>query len=165
MTTASDFTHDESELLFTTPFIVAGTSLTAVHVSVLKAARTAISFYSILRDTSRQFPDDECIQSIFANKDEKDHSTNNPLLEKHETHTKEEALALRNQFCEQAISLLSEKAQQQEFENYKRWLLQIASEVMQKAHSNGFLGLGKARAEAEIAQEIENFRRVLQLGQ
>lgn len=165
MTTASNFTHDESELLFITPFTVAATSLTAVHVNVLKAARTAISFYSILRDTSRQFPDDECIQSIFAFKDENDHSTNNPLIEKHDAHTKEEALALRNQLCEQAIGILSEKAQQQEVENYKHWLLQIASEVMQKAHSNGFLGLGKARAEAEIAQEIENFRLLLHLEQ
>src|SRR5437660_2765541 len=161
MTTASDFTHDESELLFVTPFIVAGTSLTAVHVSVLKAARTAISFYSILRDTSRQFPDDECIQSIFTFADEKNHEVNNPLIEKHEAHTKEEALAMRNQLCEQAIGILSEKAQQQEVENYKRWLLQIADEVMQRAHSNGFLGLGKARAEAQISQEIEDFRRVL----
>lgn len=165
MTTASDFTHDEGELLFVTPFTVAATSLTAVHVGALKAARTAISFYSILRDTSRQFPDDECIQSIFTFKDEKDHAVNNPLLEKHEAHTKEEALALRNQMCEQALGILGEKAQQQEVENYKRWLLQIASEVMQKAHSNGFLGLGKARAEAEIAQEIEDFRRVLHLEQ
>lgn len=78
-------------------------------------------------------------------------------------HTKEEAIALRDRVCEQALSILSEKAQQQEVEHYKSWLLQIASEMMHKAHSNGFLGLGRARAETQIAQGLQDFRQVLHL--
>ncbi|HEU5229294.1 MAG TPA: hypothetical protein VFU49_15865 [Ktedonobacteraceae bacterium] len=165
MTKASDFTHDERELLFILPFLVAGTSLAIVHVGVLKAMRTAISFYSIIRDTSQQFPDDECIQSIFALRGENEHSVDNELLKKHEAHTKEEALTLRNQVCEQALGILSEKAQPQEVENYKRWLLQVASECLDRAHSNGFLGLGRAKAEAEIRQALQDFRQVLHLEQ
>jgi len=163
MTKASDFTHDESELLFILPSIVAASSLVTMQVSTFKAVKAALSFSSIIRETSRQFPNDECIQSIFALKDEQEHSVENELFQKYEAHTKEEALSWRNQLCEQALGILSEKAQPQEAEDYKRWLLQIASESMQKAHSNGFLGLGRARAEAEIAHALEDFRQVLHL--
>ena len=67
--------------------------------------------------------------------------------------------------CEQVIGILNEKCQPQEVEEYKRWLVQIASEIMYKAHSNGFLGLGKARAEADIAQALQDFTQVLQVAQ
>lgn len=164
MTTATDFTPDEGELLFDVPFVVAGTSLAAIHVSALKAAKTAFSVYLIVRDTSRQFSESECIQTIFALKGG-NHQGHNDLIEKHEASSKEEAIAIRNQICEQAIGILKEKSQPQEVEDYKRWLLLIASEVMRQAHSTGFLGLGKAHAEAEIAQALQDFTAVLQLTQ
>ena len=164
MTRITDFTYNEGELLFDVPFVVAGTSLAVIHVSVLKAAKTALSLYLIVRDTSRQFPESECIQTIFALKGE-DHPGHNILIEKHEGSSKEDAVAIRNQMCEQAIGILSEKAQPSEVDAYKRWLLQIASEVMYKAHSNGFLGMGKAHAEAEIAQALQDFTAVLQIAQ
>ena len=59
MTKATDFTPDEGELLHDVPFVVAGTSLAAIHVSALKAAKTALSTYLIVRDTSRQFPESQ----------------------------------------------------------------------------------------------------------
>ncbi|HEU5377088.1 MAG TPA: hypothetical protein VFV38_16785 [Ktedonobacteraceae bacterium] len=158
MTKTSDFTPEESELLFDVPFIVAGTSLAIIRVNPFKAVTTALSFYAIVRDTSRQFSDDECIQSIFAHKDQAEN-----VIGQQSAHTKEEASALRDRVCEQALRILSEKAQQQEVEHYKRWLLQIASETMQKAHSNGLLGLGHARAETQIAQALQDFRQVLHL--
>lgn len=164
MTKATDFTPDEGELLLDVPFVVAGTSLAAIHVSALKAAKTAFSVYLIVRNTSRQFPESECIQTIFALKGE-NHQGQNELIEKHEASSKEEAIAIRNQMCEQAMGILNEKSQPQEVEDYKRWLLLIASEVMHQAHSTGFLGLGKARAEAEIAQALQDFTAVLQLTQ
>lgn len=164
MTTASDFTPDEGELLFEAPFVVAGTSLAAIHVSALKAAKTAFSIYLIVRDTSRQFPESECIQTIFALKGE-NHEQPNALIEKQEGSSKEEAISIRNQLCEQALGILKEKSQPQEVEDYKRWLLLIASEVMRQAHSTGFLGLGKTRAEAEMAQALQDFTAVLQLAE
>lgn len=164
MTQASDFTPEESELLFDVPFIVAGTSLVAVHVSALKAVKTAFSLYLIVRDTSRQFPDDELVQSIFAHKDE-NHAMQKDQVNQQTVTEKEQAIALRNQFCQRAIGIISEKAQPQEVENYKRWLLLVADEVMQKAHSNGFLGLGRARAEVEMAQALQDFRQVLHLAE
>lgn len=162
MTKATDFTPDEGELLFEVPFVVAGTSLAAIHVSALKAVKTAFSIYLIVRDTSRQFPESECIQTIFALKEE-NHERQNALIKKHEVNSKEEAIIIRNQMCEQALGILKEKSQPQEVEDYKRWLLQIASEVMRQAHSTGFLGLGKAHAEAEMAQALQDFTDVLQL--
>lgn len=164
MTTTSDFTPDENELLYDLPFIVAGTSLAAVHVSAFKAVKTAISFYVIVRDTSKQFPDDECIQSIFAHKNE-DQAEQKQRVDPQSANGKEEAIRLRNQFCEQTLGTLSTKARPQEVENYKRWLFLVAEEVMQKAHSNGFLGLGRGRAEEEIAQALQDFRQVLQIEQ
>jgi len=164
MTRASDFTNEQSELLLAVPFVVAGTSLAVIQVSAFKAVKTALSFYMIVRDASRQFPESELISTIFAFKDE-DHTKHNELIERHEGNSKEDAIAIRNQMCEQAIGILNEKCQPQEVEEYKRWLLQIASEVMHKAHATGFLGLGKARAEADIAQALQDFAQVLQVAQ
>lgn len=164
MTRVTDFTHDEGELLFAAPFVVAGTSLAVIHVSTIKAVKTALSLYLIVRDTSRQFPESECIQSIVALKDE-NHQGPNELIEKHEGSSKEDAIVIRNQICKQAIGILNEKAQPSEVEAYQHWLLQIAREVMDKAHSTGFLHLGKAHAEAEIAQALQDFTAVLQLAQ
>lgn len=164
MTSVTDFTHDEGELLCDVPFVVAATSLAAIHVSALKAAKTALSLYLIVRDSSRQFPESECIQTIVAFKEE-NHQGQNALIEKHEGSSKEDAIAIRNQMCEQAIGLLNEKAQPQEVAAYKLWLVQIASEVMHKAHSTGFLGLGKAHAEAEMAQALQDFTAVLHFAQ
>ncbi|HZO73545.1 MAG TPA: hypothetical protein VFB60_15195 [Ktedonobacteraceae bacterium] len=164
MTRATDFTPDESELLFDVPFVVAGTSLAVIQVSALKAVKTSLSFYLIVRDTSRQFPESELISTIFALKGE-NHGRHNVLIERHEGSSKEDAIAVRNQMCEQAIGILNEKCQPQEVEEYKRWLLQVASEVMHKAHATGFLGLGKARAEADIAQALQDFAQVLQVAQ
>lgn len=161
MTKATDFAPGEAEFLFDLPFIVAGTSLAVIHVSTIKAIKTAISFYFIVRDTSQQFPDNECIQTIFAHKDGQ--QGHNELIEEHQANGKDAALSMRNKMCEQAIGILNEKCSEQETEEYKRWLLNIASEVMHKAHSHGFLGLGKERAEAEIAQALQDFALVLQL--
>lgn len=160
MTRATDFTQDEGELLQAVPFVVAGTSLAVIRVSALKAVKTALSLYLIVRDTSRQFPESELISTIFALKDE-NHPGHNELIEEHSANSKEDAIAIRNQMCEQAIGILNEKCQPQEVEDYRRWLLQIAREVMHKAHTTGFLGLGKARAEADIAQALQDFTAAL----
>lgn len=164
MTRATDFTPDESELLFDVLFVVAGTSLAVIQVSAFKAVKTALSLYMIVRDSSRQFSESELISTIFALKGE-NHAGHNELIERHEGSSKEDAIAIRNQMCEQAIGILNEKCQPQEVEEYKRWLLQIASEVMHKAHATGFLGLGKARAEADIAQALQEFAQILQVAQ
>ncbi len=160
MTRVTDFTQDEGDLLLSVPFVVAGTSLAVIQVSALKVVKTALSLYLIVRDTSNQFPESELIQTIFAHKEEHQ-SGHNELIEKHAGNNKEAAIAVRNQMCEQAIGILNEKCQLQEVEAYKSWLLQIAGEVMHKAHSNGFLGMGKARAEADIAQALQDFTAVL----
>jgi len=159
---ATDFTPEEWELLCNLPFIVAGTSLAAVHASALKAMKTALSMYAIVRDTSKQFPGNECIQQIFVTRNES-HLENNQLIEQHQGSGKEAAIALRNDMSEQVGKILSQKSQPQELKEYKQWLLQIAREVMQKAESHGFLGLGRERAETEVAQALQDFAQVLQI--
>ncbi|MGI0133877.1 MAG: hypothetical protein ACREBW_02825 [Candidatus Micrarchaeaceae archaeon] len=163
MTKATEFAPEEAGFLYDLPFIVAGTSLAVIHVSAFKAIKTAVSFYSIVRDTSKQFPDNECIQTIFAHKDVQ--QGHNELIEKHQANGKDAAVSIRNGMCEQALGILNGKCSEQETEEYKHWLLSIASEVMHKAQSHGFLGLGKERAEAEIAQALQDFSLVLQLPQ
>jgi hypothetical protein len=164
MTKATDFAPEEAELLFELPFVVAGTSLAVVHGSAIKIVKTALSLYLIVRDTSKHFPDNECIQTTFGLK-ATNHEGNHELIEEHQANGREAAIAIRNAMAERVSGILNEKCPAQEAEEYKRWLWQIASEVMHKAQSNGFLGFGKDRAEAEVAQELQNFAHVLQLPQ
>ncbi|QBD76209.1 hypothetical protein EPA93_09370 [Ktedonosporobacter rubrisoli] len=162
MTRITDFTVEEREILAAAPLVVAGTSLAVIQTNAFKVLKTALSLYKIVHDTSKQFPENEYIQSIFTSKEE-NHEKHNELIEKHGGNSKEEAINIRNQICARAIGLLNEKSQPQEVTEYKRWLLQIATEVMDKARSDGFLGLGKAHAEAEVAQAHQDFAAVLQL--
>ncbi|HEY1354100.1 MAG TPA: hypothetical protein VGF67_31195 [Ktedonobacteraceae bacterium] len=162
MAKATDFTPEEWELLCGLPFIVAGTSLAVIHASALKAMKTALSIYAIVRDTSEQFPDNECIQQIFVTRHES-HLENNQMIEQHQGSGKEAVIALRNDMIEQVGKILNQKSQPQECKEYKQWLLQIAREVMQKAESHGFLGLDRGRAKIEVARAVQDFAQVLQI--
>lgn len=162
MATATDFTPAEWELLSSLPFVVAGTSLAVIHTNAPKAIKAALSIYPIVRDTSKHFPENECIQAIMDGTGEKS-GEHHEFYAEHEGSGKEAAIAMRNEMCEQAIAILDQKSQPQESQEYRRWLLQIASETMHKAQSAGFLGLGKGRAEAETSQAIQDFTQVLHL--
>lgn len=162
MSTAANFTAQEWEIICALPFVVAGTALAEAHPGALKAIKTGLSIYPVVRDTSKQFPTNECIQAIMSGHGEA-HMGNNELIQKHQGSGTEVALTLRNEMCEKANGILSEKSQPEEAAEYKRWLFQIASETMRKAHSYGFLGLGKKQAEAEIAQALQAFAQVLQI--
>ena len=95
MVNRTDFTPEEWKLICDLPFVVAGTSLAIIHSSVFKAMKTAISIYAIVFDTSKRFPDNECIQKIFVSSDKspQDHDQH---IEKHQSYGKEAAVALRN---------------------------------------------------------------------
>jgi flagellar motor component MotA len=164
MTKRIDFTVEEWELLHNLPLIVVGTSLAAIHASVFKTLKTAFSMYAIVLDTSKQFPDNECIQEIFTAGHEK-HEEHNQLIENHQGRGKEAAIALRNDMSIQAIKILCEKSQPQESEEYRQWLLLISREMMLRVESQGFLSLGKERAETEVAQALQDFARVLQISE
>lgn len=161
MSTSADFTTQEWNLLCGLPFVVAGIALAEAHPGAIKAVKTGLSIYPIVRDTSKQFPVNECIQAIMVSHDENHIEVN----EQHEGDGLEAAIALRNEMCEQANSIFNEKSQPEEIAGYKQWLLQIASETMHKAHSYGFLGLGRKRAEDEIAQALQAFAQVLQIAE
>jgi hypothetical protein len=159
MSAAANFTAQEWDLLRGLPFVVAGIALAEAHPGAIKAVKTGLSIYPIVRDTSKQFPANECIQAIMVSHGENHMEVN----EQHEGDGLEAASALRNEMCERASSILNEKCQPEETAGYKQWLLKIASETMHKAHSYGFLGLGKKRAEAEIAQALQAFAQILQI--
>lgn len=162
MAKATDFTLAEWELLSSLPFVVAGTSLAVIHTNAPKAIKTALSIYPIVRDTGKHFPENECIQAILSGADAKS-GEHHEFHAEHEGSGKEAAIAMRNEMCGQAIAILSQKSQPQESEEYRRWLLQIADEIMRRGESDGFLGLGKGRAKAEVAQAHQDFTQILGL--
>jgi hypothetical protein len=164
MATSTNFTPEEWKVLRVLPFVVAGTSLTIIHPNALKALKTALSIYPIVLDTSTKFPENECIQAIFSNKGEEGEE-HNKIIETHGGKNKDEAIALRNDLSEQAITILNQKSPPQESEEYRRWLLLIAATTMHKGQSNGFLGRGKDRAEAEIEEALQDFSRLLHISE
>jgi hypothetical protein len=111
---------------------------------------------------STRLEDEAFIQAIMTGTGEKSGEHHESHAE-HEGSGKEAAIAMRNEMCEQAIAILDQKSQPQESEEYRRWLLQIASETMHRGQSVGFLGLGKGRAQAEAAQARQDFIQVLGL--
>jgi hypothetical protein len=172
MVTATDFTPQEWELLCKAPLMVASTSMMIGPVSMLKAMTHAFTLILILHDTSKHFPENRCIQEIIVTlrkpKDDAqrmgwDDRPNKHTIDGQPLRGKEAAVLERNAWSDKAISILRQKSHPQELNEYKQWLLLIASQVMEKVKSYGFLGLRKDTAELELSQAIHNFALVLQV--
>ncbi len=132
----------------------------------------SVGFNEVSR-TSKLFPENECIQEIMTTLRTSYQSPEYAYLKWDHKKTfdgqplrgKASAIPERNKMSERAIHILCQKSQPQEFNEYKQWLLLIASGVMEKVKSYGFLGLRKNTAEAEFAQAIHDFAQVLQLAE
>ncbi len=174
MVQSTDFTPEEWKLVYNAPIYVATFSSMIGPISILKSMTVAFTLILIINDTSKQFPENTCIQEIIATmRKSKYDAERTSLHERNYKQTldgqplrgKESAIPERNEWSERAINILSQKSQPQELKEYKQWLLLIARGVMEKVRSHGFLGLRKKKTELELAQVIQDFAQVLQISE
>ena len=66
MVTSADLTHEEWKIVYNAPIRVASTSMTIGTANVLKAMKVVFIFILVLIETSKHFPENECIQAIIT---------------------------------------------------------------------------------------------------
>ncbi|HZR39268.1 MAG TPA: hypothetical protein VFB12_04085 [Ktedonobacteraceae bacterium] len=160
MTTQTDYTPQEWEQLKDLPYLAAAGVVGSSHRGAIKKIKEAFSIISSARNSAKQFPNNELIQSLSSEHniqhDSKDHEST--TLDNNEEIT---AYALEQ--CREVISILESKSTPEEATEYKRWIVLSAEHVANAAKSGGFLGLGPKHIDADEARFLQNLKETLGL--
>ena len=143
------FTPEEQAVLTGLPNII-GSAMTFAEGSGLATVKEMIATSrSFLK--GREVTGNEIITGILPNMQSMDEVMQDSRemrgivterLKSHEVRSKEQLRDLALQDAANVAGILNAKAQPQEAEQYKNWILDIAEEVSKAAKEGGFLGFG-----------------------
>lgn len=143
------FTPEEQAVLTSLPNLI-GSAMTFAGGSGLSTVKEMIATSrSFLK--GREVTGNEIITGILPNMQSMDEVMQDSRemrtmvterLKSHEVKSKEQLRDLALQDAATAAGILNAKAQAQEAEQYKNWILDIAEEVSKSAKEGGFLGFG-----------------------
>jgi hypothetical protein len=159
MTSQSDFTQKEWELLARSPFdVVMGVA--AIDADTLSGASdTPIELSAGVKglvELGHKFPDHRIIRYVFDTMDEAD--MQQALADRSiAAHSLDELL----QTCRGVAQLLDEKATRQEAREFKQYLLMVANEVAAAAGGvGGFQGFGRKRVSPVSDREAQALKKI-----
>jgi hypothetical protein len=162
MTTQMDYTPEEWEQLEALPYLAAAGVIGASPRGAIRKIKEALSIYPSVRDSAKQFPNNELIQdlssaqNIHHDSKEKEHD-----LTIHDNH--EEITAYVLEQCREVIGILESKSTPEEAAEYKRWVLLSGEHVANTAKRGGFLGLGPKHIDVDEAKFLQNLKETLGL--
>lgn len=143
------FTPEEQAILTSLPNLI-GSAMTFAEGSGLGTVKEMIATSRSFLG-GKEFTGNEIIAGILPNvqsvneamQDSREMRTVvTDRLKSHEVKSKEQLRDLALQDAAEAATILSAKAQPEEAEQYKNWVLDIAEEVSKSAKEGGFLGFG-----------------------
>ena len=139
MTAEGDFTEQEWKLVLQGPPSAGMIVITAQRGG---SVRESFSMAKAYGEARKEHGESELLDSIAASK---------PEIDRTRYHSAEELKEHGLQHLREAVELLNQKAESNEVEEYKRFVLTLAQRVAE-AHKEGFLGLsGERVSEAERA--------------
>lgn len=159
MTTISDFSAEESQLLTETPFAV-GIVVMMSGKSGLGTVKEATAVTTSVLAGRQTYTNDTLIQTLVSTLEAQtkaDRSAAKQTMNPFENMAPDQFLPTALDRCRQAAGLLAAKASPEEAANYKQWLLDIADKVANAAKEGDFLGIGGVRvseAEKTAIQQI-----------
>lgn len=143
------FTTDEQAVLTSLPNLI-GSAMTFAAGSGLGTVKEMIATSRSFLG-GKEFTGNEIIAGILPNVQSMSEAMDDSRemrtvvtdrLKSHEVKSKEQLRDLALQDAATAAGILNSKAQPQEAEQYKNWVLDIAEEVSKSAKEGGFLGFG-----------------------
>jgi hypothetical protein len=139
MTAEGDFTEQEWKLVLQGPPSAGMIVITAQRGG---SVRESFSMAKAYGEARKEHGESELLDAIAASK---------PEIDRTRYHSAEELKEHGLQHLREAVELLNQKAEPNEVEEYKRFVLTLAQRVAE-AHKEGFLGLsGERVSEAERA--------------
>jgi hypothetical protein len=159
MSIANRFTEHEIFILSVTPSLI-GSSMAFAEGSGLGTVKEMFSSAKTLMSGIKQYPDNQLIQGILPNMEDRKEAMAQAKLHKQQaiTRMKEQGVNSHEKMremlvadCQQVSSILAEKSTPKEAQEYKEWAMLIAENVAKAAKEGGFLGIGGTQiSEAEI---------------
>ena len=141
MTTKADFTPQEWDLVLEAPPSAGRIVITAQRGGIL---RETISMAKAYAEARAQHGQRELLDEIVAARPEVDHTR---------YHSQEELRAHLLEHLRDAVELLAAKAQPQELEEYKRFIVNLAEKIAAAHRERG--GAGEPVGDAERAAIVE----------
>ena len=159
MSTKTDYSAREWNLLKDLPYLVAAAIISTSHSGGYGKMREAFSIQPAVRRTARQFPENTLIQELRDITSDKSWQSDGVV----ENLGRERIGAFVIEKCREALFVLQEKSTVEETEQYKHWLMLVAKYVANAAKSGGFLGLGSQSIDKGEAQWIQQLASTLNI--
>ena len=148
MTAEGDFTEQEWKLVLQGPPSAGMIVITAQRGG---SVRESFSMAKAYGEARKEHGESELLDSIAASK---------PEIDRTRYHSAEELKEHGLQHLREAVELLNQKAESNEVEEYKRFVLTLAQRVAE-AHKEGFLGLSGERVSESERTAIEEIAETL----
>jgi hypothetical protein len=148
MTAEGDFTEQEWKLVLQGPPSAGMIVITAQRGGSLKESFSIAKAYGEAR---KEHGESELLDAIAASK---------PEIDRTRYHSAEELKEHGLQHLREAVELLNQKAEPNEVEEYKRFVITLAQRVAE-AHKEGFLGLSGERVSESERAAIEEISATL----
>lgn len=163
MTKQADYSQEEWQTLIDGPALV-GTSIMLAGKSGLGSMKESMAVAAGILSGKSDFEDNELVQGIIESrvKDKmrstiEDISGDNPYLR-----LKPEELVERVvERCKDIETLLSQKSNAAEADEYKQWMLDVGQRVAEAAKEGGFLGIGGERVSDAESEALSQMRSAL----
>jgi len=154
MTTKTDYTAEEWELLMRAPFMAGMAVVAASPSGPIGVVKEMFAVGRVLAEEGTEGSTNELISALVSHLK----AGERPAAPMESGSSIEEAKALALKACRDVAALLAGKAPAAEAEGFKRWLLTAAQQVADASKEGGFLGIGGVRvsdAEKAALAEIE----------
>ncbi len=169
MTSKTSFTEDEWFLVSATPSLIGAAMAAAGKSGVIGSVKEFVASAKSVMEAERLYPDNQLIGDIVdlsdrdaAKEQAKQHRDKLMARVKEQGVSTPEALSkLMLDDCRQVSQLLSQKADQQEAQQYREWALHVGEKVAHAAKEGSVLGFGGERFSEPERQLMDKIRAAL----
>ena len=155
MTTKTDYTEQEWELLLRAP-VLAGSYIMIADLSVTALGKEMKGMYEAMVSSVAPIEAEDLITALVA--DIKARAENKEKLPELETADDADPQAQVLEQLGQALAILEEKAPQEK-EGFSVWLMGVAQATAEAGKEGGFLGIGAVRVSDKEKAALEELRR------
>jgi len=158
VTSKSDFTPEEWNLLGVTPFLV-GTAVMRIGKSGLGTFKEIPKVFKGILAGAETYPDSELVKTLSST--EEASQAEDRFGEMIKGLKAKEVRALTIEKLEEVKQILDAKTPANEAEAYKKWLMDIAVKVAEAAKEGGHLGFGGVRVSEPEKETLRGFADAL----
>lgn len=163
MSRKEDYTSEQWQLLLDVPPLV-GTSVMMAGSSGLGTVKEAFAIASGVLAARHGYEGNELIEGLIQGRlKEGDRSEVERFSNQYRGMKSEQVLEATLQKCESAVSLLSEKATDEEAQQFKEWTMSVGQKVAEAAKEGGILGFGGERVSEHERDVLQKVRSALDL--